>query len=340
MKTWAAIFGGKIEEKLDSSDDAKKTIFSFNMLYERDIVPYDCTINAIKIFEETQEDANAELQLIISGVSQNLSFEIDINNTLPAFAIPSSFFDPNKSSKNMKYIVNYKDKIFTVYGVIVDFSISYNCIDGYNFFIPIVVINNNNTKYKVKYSSYKVTIERKILIFFCPNININNCTTIYKPFFILPRRPYLAHIYIYIILRYINSSITQRKLAEEVENIFNLECFTHSTVSRIINSTYTDILSNDSLYKQILLDLNINTTTNNIESTTSNTNQSDSIIDEKLTKVKQKLIIIAKFFSNMSENIISSDKTINGKLFAAAWFRLFSKHWLITLKDSKKYVEL
>lgn len=50
----------------------------------------------------------------------------------------------------------------------------------------------------------------------------------------LPRRPYPAAAYLYAVAMYLSSNLSQRQVSEQVKRLFQLQNFSHSTISRSV----------------------------------------------------------------------------------------------------------
>lgn len=101
-----------------------------------------------------------------------------------------------------------------------------------------------------KYLAYKIIIKGRERIIKCPVFKIQerNCKEVSEgklsttpekmirclPSFLIPRKKYPTYVYLYAIQYYLMNKISMRKVAEHVRSKFNLESFSHSTISRIL----------------------------------------------------------------------------------------------------------
>jgi hypothetical protein len=80
---------------------------------------------------------------------------------------------------------------------------------------------------------YKLYINNRELQLECPVIkNPQQENIVIWPAIKLPHRKYPVHIYLYAVAIYLSSNLSMRKVAAKVRNVFGLDKFSHSTLSR------------------------------------------------------------------------------------------------------------
>lgn len=93
-----------------------------------------------------------------------------------------------------------------------------------------------------KLAYYKFFIEKK-LILLCPMLKIKGGkNAVLWPSEKLPGRPYPVYVYLYAAAVYLTEDISMRKAAEKTRNKFDLETFSHSTLSRALKKLRKNIL--------------------------------------------------------------------------------------------------
>jgi len=86
-----------------------------------------------------------------------------------------------------------------------------------------------------KNKQYQLVIHYRQFIIECPILLMNDGRyRMIWPSFLLPNRPYPVFVYLFAIVTYISSSLSQRGAADKTRNFFGLTTFDHSTVCRVL----------------------------------------------------------------------------------------------------------
>jgi hypothetical protein len=86
-----------------------------------------------------------------------------------------------------------------------------------------------------QYQEYKINFNYRDYIILCPILYINNNKTILFPAFKLPRKKYPCHVYLFAVIKYINSDLNMRQVAKLTRKKFGLDSFSAATVCRSVN---------------------------------------------------------------------------------------------------------
>lgn len=86
---------------------------------------------------------------------------------------------------------------------------------------------NQYRELRINFDSVEYTI-------LCPILYINNKKIILHPAIKLPRRKYPCYVYLYAVIRYINSDLSMREIAILTRRKFGLDKFSASTVCRSV----------------------------------------------------------------------------------------------------------
>lgn len=101
--------------------------------------------------------------------------------------------------------------------------------------IDMVMSDEYEELLKKQYVYYQFYWERRQLTLKCHLLNIHkNINVVLWPSHKLPFRKYPVHIYLYAIAIYLSEKISMRTAAEKTRKKFNLETFSHSTLSRAL----------------------------------------------------------------------------------------------------------
>ena len=298
-------------------------VYAIEMSNEQMEDKFNCSISPIKIDNTGNITDKIIVNFYINSKNPTISFKIDPQDNIPGFAVPVSLLDSNNILKKVNFRLIHGNNKFNVHFIYIQNVICDDSLDFYALFIPII-IKNIRDKYSIKHSSYSIIINRNKLTFFCPKIIVNKVSTIYKPFFILPRRIYPICVYIEAILLYLSGNMTQRQVAEAIRNKFSIDNFSASTVSRIINSSYKDILEHDPSFI-------INNVVNIVNIDSMNIPQKN-----KFNSIR-KLQVINIVLNSLPEEVFYDDQILNFKSFSVIWFQKFSKHFLISSARSNLY---
>jgi len=88
-------------------------------------------------------------------------------------------------------------------------------------------------KMRRRKNSYKLYINNRELQLKCPIIkDPDHKNVVIWPAIKLPHRKYPVYVYLYAAALYLSSNLSMRNVAAKVRNIFGLDKFSHSTVSR------------------------------------------------------------------------------------------------------------
>jgi len=86
-----------------------------------------------------------------------------------------------------------------------------------------------------QYREYRINFDSVEYIVLCPILYINNKKVIIHPAIKLPRRRYPCYVYLYAVIRYINSDLNMRQIAKLTRLKFGLDTFSAATVCRSVN---------------------------------------------------------------------------------------------------------
>ena len=321
---------GEITNEIDvkcNFDNNLKKVYAIKFADNIKVNNYNDSIKNIKINEIDQNNTEARVEIFIDNKLPLLSFIFNITHNLLSFMIPLSFFNIDNIYKNIKYLVRYKDITYNVYASVLQ-NIMINS-EMYVILFPIMIQTQQYIPFKVKTLEYKIILGGKERIISGLKININNQSNIFRPYFILPGRPYPVIVYLVAILLYIKGKMSQRQVAETIKQKYKLTRFSCSTLSRALRSTLKDILKLQNINIDTLLETG---KLDNIEN-----HISADLIQKIKLNVTTKISIITNFFKKMPENIFSDGRVTACKLFVKAWFQAFSKYWLISEARSKRY---
>lgn len=334
----AESIGGEVIDSFCFEDQGNKGIcYTIKMPNDEQYKKDTYHIRGISIFDKQQADEKAQISIYINN-KNIFSSDIDINNELSAYAFPAGIFNSDNQHKNVKLIINYNEKVFNIYVAFLPCPLNNLILDDYILLIPMAV-KNKTEKHKIKYSMYTILFDGTYIKISCPNIIINGKSNIYKPDFIIPRRPYPVWVYIYAIYLYKNVGLTLREAAEEVKKKYELEKFSYSSLSRIVMTAFNDILTDDKykiLYENLLADWQ----ESKIKKISENKTKSSALAgqSQKLAaKMNIKKNIINNFLHTLPKEIYSDDQINNYMMFTKAWYHKFSKHFLISSANSKIY---
>ena len=104
--------------------------------------------------------------------------------------------------------------------------------------VPELEEKYQHAGYKKHKRSYKLEYNHKEYTVLCPeyrNDEIGIKPIVIIPVFLIPRRPYPVHVYLYAINLYsTNPALGQRKAAEATRKFFGLTHFAHTTLGRAL----------------------------------------------------------------------------------------------------------
>ena len=86
-----------------------------------------------------------------------------------------------------------------------------------------------------QYRECRINFDSVEYIILCPILYINNKKVILHPAIKLPRRRYPCYVYLYAVIRYINSDLNMRQVAKLIRRKFGLGKFSAATVCRSVN---------------------------------------------------------------------------------------------------------
>jgi hypothetical protein len=321
---------GEIANEMDVKcdfDNNLKKVYAIKLADNIKINDDIYSINNIKINEIDQNNTDAKIEIFIDNKLPFLSFIFNINHNLLSFMIPLSFFNIDNIYKNIRYLVRYKDITYNVYASVLQ-NIIINS-EMYVILFPIMIQSQQDVLFKFKTLEYKIILGGKERIISGLKVNINNKSSILKPYFIIPGRPYPIIVYLDAILLYKKGEMNQRQVAETIRQKYKLTTFSSSTLSRAFRSTIKDILKKQNFNIDTLLETeNVDNIENHISANRNKKIKANTTI---------KISIITNFFEKMPENIFSDGIVTACKLFVKAWFQAFSKYWLISEARSKQY---
>ncbi|MDA8211621.1 MAG: hypothetical protein M0021_07070 [Clostridia bacterium] len=111
-----------------------------------------------------------------------------------------------------------------------------------------------------KNKQYHLIIHYRQLVIQCPILlTPEGQYQLIWPSFKLPNRPYPIYVYLYALAWYLSSGESMRVTAEKVLNVFGLETFSHTTISRFLRKIYLTLPYLISYGAQIIKDWGLTT---------------------------------------------------------------------------------
>jgi hypothetical protein len=313
-----------------SSND---TVYAFQLNDESKI---DCQydgLDAIKISNDFNIEEQVSIKIYINSKTQYQTYNHNKDNFLPIIACPTSILDQNNSLKDINYIINCNNYNLRVHFYVLPCHSSNNESSEYIFLIPIIIMNYND-KYSIKYTTYYLYFIDRFINFTCPKITHNGISKIYKPYFILPRRVYPIWIYLKAVSLYDQGDITLQGVVDKIRQLFNIQKFNKSTLSRAIKSMRNDIIKNK------IEQINTNATDTHdliLGREDSVTQDSVNAREKTISDAMAKPHALAETLMTFGHSVFHRGEIVSQKKLAASWFAKFSKHLFLTPLSSKPY---